>query len=419
MTSIDIRHGISGNVFSGCSSLTSIKVEEGNTKYDSRNNCNAIIETKTKTLITGCMNTVIPNSVRNIGYYAFSNCRYLKSITIPYGVTSIYQSAFYGCDGLESITISNSVNSISLSAFDGCNSLQSITIPNSVTSIGSFAFGGCSNLTSVTVEWAEPISISSNTFSNCSNATLYVPYGCKAAYKDANYWKEFKKIEEYVETADITDISTLNNVIYLDEVQGVSGNQKTISIKMKNTAAIRGFQFNMTLPEGVTPATYSNGTIMCSLSDARRPEGDQHTISVSQQADGSYLFLCGSLANETFTGTDGEVLTLKINIADNVAAGDYPIALSSIKLTETNIDNYYEIAEVVSKLTISDYELGDISGDGVVDVSDYIGVANHILGKTPAGFNAMAADVNGDGVIDISDYIGIANIILTGSIYGK
>ncbi len=63
--------------------------------------------------------------------------------------------------------------------------------------------------------------------------------------------------------------------------------------------------------------------------------------------------------------------------------------------------------------------LGDINGDGVVDVSDYIGIANHILGQTQVGFNEQAADVNGDGVIDVSDYIGVANIILTGSPYGN
>jgi len=58
--------------------------------------------------------------------------------------------------------------------------------------------------------------------------------------------------------------------------------------------------------------------------------------------------------------------------------------------------------------------LGDVNNDGVVDISDYIGVANHILGNTPEGFNEVAADVNNDGSIDISDYIGVANIILTG-----
>ena len=63
--------------------------------------------------------------------------------------------------------------------------------------------------------------------------------------------------------------------------------------------------------------------------------------------------------------------------------------------------------------------LGDVNNDGKVDVSDYIGIANHILGQTPQGFNAKAADVDGNGIIDVSDYSGVANIILTGSIYGS
>ena len=67
----------------------------------------------------------------------------------------------------------------------------------------------------------------------------------------------------------------------------------------------------------------------------------------------------------------------------------------------------------------SPFLLGDINDDGVVDVSDYIGIANHIMGMTPVGFNELAADVNGDNVIDVSDYIGVANIIMTGSVYGS
>ena len=62
---------------------------------------------------------------------------------------------------------------------------------------------------------------------------------------------------------------------------------------------------------------------------------------------------------------------------------------------------------------------GDATGDGVVDVSDYIGIANYILGNAPAGFNEKAADVNGDGIVDVSDYIGVANIILYGNVNGK
>ena len=217
-------------------------VASGNTVYDSRENCNAIIETSTNRLIAGCKNTVIPESVTSIGDYAFYGCSGLTSITIPEGVTSIGGSAFYGCSGLTSITIPEgvtsienftfyncssltsitipegvtsfgrhaflgcsslasitipeSVTSIDVYTFYGCSSLTSITIPEGVTSIGGSAFSSCTNLTSVTMKNPTPVTIDSGSFSNRANATLYVPAGSKAAYEGADYWKEFKEIVE-------------------------------------------------------------------------------------------------------------------------------------------------------------------------------------------------------------------------------
>lgn len=98
--------------------LTSIFVEEGNPKYDSRNNCNAIIETESNTLIIGCVNSTIPNSVTSIGEHAFEFCP-ITSIEIPVSIINIGINAFY------------------------CSSLKSITIPNSVVSIGDNAFSNC------------------------------------------------------------------------------------------------------------------------------------------------------------------------------------------------------------------------------------------------------------------------------------
>ena len=220
-------------------------------------------------------------------------------------------------------------------------------------------------------------------------------------------------------TVEVTDISTMNNVIYIEPMEGQCGTQATISLKMKNTAAIRGFQFDLYLPEGVTVVKSSKGKIQGFLSEGRLPDEDEHTLTFSEQSDGAIRFLCSSQYEETFTGNDGEIATLKVNIADNMEDGEYPIQLKSMKLTENNISNFYETALVQSKLTVSSYVVGDISGDGVVDVSDYTGVANHIHGNTPDGFNAKAADVDGNNVIDVSDYTGIANIIHTGSIYGN
>ena len=154
VTSIEVR------AFSGCSGLTYMNVNEGNTVYDSRNNCNAIIKTSCNTLIAGCKNTVIPNSVTSIGDFAF-----------------------WGCSGL-----------------------TSVSIPNSVTSIRSYAFFGCKDLTSFSVGPTTPIAIDIHCFgeSNSTNATLYVPAGCVEAYQNANYWKDFNKIEE-IFTGTATD----------------------------------------------------------------------------------------------------------------------------------------------------------------------------------------------------------------------
>ena len=155
LTSITIPNSVTSidnTAFRYCYSLTSIVVDEENSVYDSREGCNAIIETATNTLVIGCKNTTIPNSVTSIGYQAFSGCDGLTEITIPNGVTSIGYSAFGFCTGLTGITIGNSVTSIGYYAFQGCNSLTSIEIPNSVTSIGVGAFNECFGLANIVID---------------------------------------------------------------------------------------------------------------------------------------------------------------------------------------------------------------------------------------------------------------------------
>ena len=154
LTIIEIPNSVTtigNNPFQNCTGLTSIVVAEGNTKYDSREECNAIIVTESNTLIAGCKNSVIPNSVTTIGESAFNGCTSLTSIEIPNSVTTIGNYAFYICSGLTSIEIPNSVTTIGKSAFSGCRSLTSIEIPNSVTTIGRSAFEYCTGLKSIEI----------------------------------------------------------------------------------------------------------------------------------------------------------------------------------------------------------------------------------------------------------------------------
>lgn len=129
-----------------CDSLTKITVDPNNKFYDSRNDCNAVICTKTNTLIQGCANTIIPDGVKVIGHSAFQACRSLKQIVIPNSVTKISESAFFDCHSLENIFIPSSVCEIGDTAFYDCCSLESIYLPDSIKLIGQKITAFCENL---------------------------------------------------------------------------------------------------------------------------------------------------------------------------------------------------------------------------------------------------------------------------------
>ena len=105
MTIPDGVTSIGIGAFSNCSGLTSIYVDSQNNIFDSRDNCNAIIRISDNTLIAGCKNTIIPNSVTSIGSGAFEGCSDLISMTIPSSVTSIGDGVFFTCSGLTTLTV--------------------------------------------------------------------------------------------------------------------------------------------------------------------------------------------------------------------------------------------------------------------------------------------------------------------------
>ena len=269
LTSITIPNSVTsigGAAFRGCSGLTSIAVDKSNTIYDSCDNCNAIIETATNTLIQGCENTIIPNFVTNIENGAFYGCSGLTSITIPNSVTSIGPSAFYGCSGLTSINIPNSVTSIGSQAFYGCSGLTSITIGYKVSEIKYGAFAECNQITAVYCKASIPPTCTKDkngSYEFFSDdvlqyyATLYVPKGCKSAYESTAPWSDFF-IQEYefsgVESTltDDVNVSVENGNIVIDGADNVkvdvysvngqcvyNGNAATIPVTAKGLYIVK------------------------------------------------------------------------------------------------------------------------------------------------------------------------------------
>lgn len=187
--------------FRDCTSLDNIKVDANNNVYDSRNNCNALIETASNTLIFGCKNTVIPNDITHINDYAFSSCKSLISITIPSSVISIGDYSFENCSSLDNIIIPNSVTTIGSYAFQDCSALTNITISNSVKSIGENAFADCTSLENVYIKdlasWcnidfynseANPFAYAKNLYINEELTTeIFIPNGV-VSINDYAFW---------------------------------------------------------------------------------------------------------------------------------------------------------------------------------------------------------------------------------------
>lgn len=154
--------------------ITSIVVDEKNSVYDSRDNCNAIIETATHKLISGCRNTIFPDSIKSIGVSAFERHMYVASAEIPYGVTEIGDYAFREC-----------------------YSLASIILPETIQTIGKGAFDWYRVPCTVTVKATTPPTLASSGMFNDYDGTqdnlvgIYVPAESVSAYKEAEYWSDY------------------------------------------------------------------------------------------------------------------------------------------------------------------------------------------------------------------------------------
>ena len=423
--------------FNCCGGLESITVDKNNTFYDSRDNCNAIIETKSNTLILGCCNTVFPDSVTKIGDYAFFGNYSIYDFTIPEGITEIGKSAFEYCYNLTSITIPRSVTKINDHAFSACYNFRDIYFNGSEEEWSKITIDDYDN------EYWEDVNIHFHEHSYSSEATTpatctqdgVMTYTCQcgetytevipASGHTMGGWK--------VAVEPTTTVSGVlrrqcKNCDYFEEMDmGFADVDKVkgITLSSNNENLIPGEK--VTLEAIIDPETADNKNIIWSSSDSSIASVADGVVTannigsaviIAKTEDGGYKDFClikvvGITASSGSTVIDTES-NLIYGLAPNIDSIDDYVTLTDDSTTieyDSDTLGTGSVVNIVKNGEIVDsYEIvifGDSNGDGWYDGTDAMTVkfiANGMLGEKDVGkATYTAADCNHDGAIDYLD----------------
>jgi len=401
--------------FGGCTGLTDITVANDNPKYDSRDNCKAIIETASNALIQGCKVTLIPNSVTTIGDGAFIDCTSLTSVTIPNSIKEIGLYAFYGCSGLTrvdipnsvtliddqafghctgviNLTIGNAVTTINNEAFDYCTGLTSLTIPNSVITIGRGAFARCSGLTSVIIG-DSVTTISKGAFYKCSKLTkIMIPNSVDSIGESAFYCSKLKNVT-LCGDIEFVGPNVFENITYLYIMSEVS------SLPNFGISPDIVYSYATNPPicqEGTFPSYYGTLHVPASslasyftadywnnfanmIGDAIEPK----EVSISQDSIevnlGDQFNLTASVTPSNATPNNFIWITTNANIA-TVYNGE----VTAVGVGECDI-----IAQCLNKKAICHVIVNDTTITITLDQQEAIVLPNHIINLTPCASPIM------------------------------
>lgn len=238
MTEINLSASISSisqqNPFAYNTQVTRITVDPANKVYDSRNDCNAIIETKTNTLVAGSKASVIPASVTAIGRSAFNHVTDLTDAALPATIRTIGKYAYLGCNGL-----------------------RSFFFPSTMISMADSVFQRVESLDSVVVMTQRPFAIDESDFmpSVYETATLYVPAGTAPLYRAASVWSNFRNIVE-MDRFVVGGISyelTADGTAQVTEPQENVPYEGTLSIPARVTSGTKTYEVSGATEDALKP----------------------------------------------------------------------------------------------------------------------------------------------------------------------
>lgn len=183
------------------------------------------------------------------------------------------------------------------------------------------------------------------------------------------------------------------NSVTVSYTSGSEG-KLTYHLGLSNYSDIVAIQLDIHCPQGMSVVTEE------AIATERLKH---HAFTISDIGNGVYRVLIYSMANIPIEGKEGRLLSIPFTMAGNVDVSS--IVLKDVLLS----DSRGAIRDVIVESAIL---IGDVNGDGLVNVTDIIGVVNYILNTPSASFVAEAADVNEDGIINVTDIIAIVNSIL-------
>jgi len=248
-----------------------------------------------------------------------------------------------------------------------------------------------------------PITVNAN-----SNTTLTVVY---PGTEEGDYSTTMQIYSNDPElrlcNVNVTGSRFAPNFITLSTPEVAANANANINITLDNYDAIEGVQFDLTYPSEYYQSFDNNCIIETRASGM---------AVLSQEINQNTLrFFCYFLTGESIAQGEGKIMCIQMAPKGNVPEGQYSFKISNIKLGTSEMTNKYSgSANISSTLAVSQYLLGDVNGDGSVDVTDAVAVINAYMAGDTSSINTALSDINGDGVIDITDAVAIINQYLNG-----
>ena len=416
-------------VFYQCRNLTSLDLPVTTTEIG-------------KDALQGCINIqnfIVPEQVTVLNSGVFGFCSNLYNVVLPDGLKIIGDYAFMGCYALNAPELPEGIDSIGNRAFKECYSFTEFTIPSTVTRMGYEILSDCYQLQKIYSRITHPmktrdiVSLSQKLIMQLYNITaqydprigehyremyskitLTVPAGSQKRYRQTAGWSEFTNIVE--DGNNMTETNFL--LASIDTIPAGSMGQLGISLT-NDIEDFAAYQFDLDLPLGIEMEMDADGMykfVMSNRNDVSHTMMVEKLVSTSSTTKRNrYRFVCISAQNAPIKGTSGILLEIPLRVKETVTPAIYESILESIIFTQQD-GTENELLAVNFDISVAEplpFKYGDVNADGVVNVSDIVGVINHIM-QRPDGlfFNEEAADANQDGEINVSDVVKIVNIIM-------